>query len=816
MPIQKFKYGQEITSAKLNEIVTFVNNLEGYLNNAQYWTDNIDSKISGFQNQLTSILNQVNDLLKTSDSFDTLLSSYLNLKSLYEALVAENVETLLEQLLSPSNLSVDASGNVILNGIETDIQVASIVGPQGPIGANGLNGTNGLNGNSILTGPSSPLGSLGVNNDLYLNTTTFQILKKESGNWVIKGSLLGPRGFTGSSGISTFIEFRYRTNLSDSPTPQPSASTKFLEFRTYLSSDTNDERQARPWIVLKTRGDNWYPVITEGLNNQILLSWSTEEPSEINPINIRGLQGLQGPTGASGNNFIVKGIVSSDANLPLSGVAGDAYMVGASAPYTVYIWNLNKAGGAGWSSIGTGIVGPTGATGPAGTTGQNGATGQRGSKTFVVADDSSFPTATPWNSTALIIGDIFLSETSGLMKQVNSISPFTLEEVYKLPYENQLVFRPKVTEAVNKGDVLQYAGVDGGVKLAKKAVPSEINTNPEYILGVAKTTVTINSFVETVAFGEITGITGFTAGNILYFNSTSASNGLMTATKPTGDLVAKIVIATYVGGSQNLLQVKVGTAHLYNDLIGIQAALDSKATFNNPTFTGTVSGITKGMVGLGNVDNISDANKPVSTATQTALNLKANLNAPTFTGTVGGITKSMVGLANVDNTTDANKPVSTAQQTALNLKANLNAPTFTGTVGGLKTLLWSGTLTVQDNLEGLTFDEIGNNYAFGNNQRFYVVWSFDNTSVFYESYFTSLTLNSTTPILYLNAFGWDDSTSRMEFKSVRMTLDFNALGAVEGLNFRYPKKWHLDGSLTNSDDIVNSTAYIRAVYRINY
>lgn len=34
--------------------------------------------------------------------------------------------------------------------------------------------------------------------------------------------------------------------------------------------------------------------------------------------------------------------------------------------------------------------------------------------------------------------------------------------------------------------------------------------------------------------------------------------------------------------------------------------------------------LTKADVGLGNVDNTSDANKPVSTATQTALNLKAN------------------------------------------------------------------------------------------------------------------------------------------------------------------------------------------------
>ena len=54
----------------------------------------------------------------------------------------------------------------------------------------------------------------------------------------------------------------------------------------------------------------------------------------------------------------------------------------------------------------------------------------------------------------------------------------------------------------------------------------------------------------------------------------------------------------------------------------------------------------------------------------TAINLKANIESPTFTGTVSGITKAMVGLANVDNTSDLNKPISTATQTALDLKAN--------------------------------------------------------------------------------------------------------------------------------------------------
>jgi hypothetical protein len=48
--------------------------------------------------------------------------------------------------------------------------------------------------------------------------------------------------------------------------------------------------------------------------------------------------------------------------------------------------------------------------------------------------------------------------------------------------------------------------------------------------------------------------------------------------------------------------------------------------------TGAVT-LAKGDVGLGNVDDTSDANKPVSTATQTALVLKAPLTSPALTGT---------------------------------------------------------------------------------------------------------------------------------------------------------------------------------------
>ena len=110
----------------------------------------------------------------------------------------------------------------------------------------------------------------------------------------------------------------------------------------------------------------------------------------------------------------------------------------------------------------------------------------------------------------------------------------------------------------------------------------------------------------------------------------------------------------------------------------VNSGLALKADIASPTFTGSVSGITKSMVGLGSVDNTADADKPVSSAASTAIGLKANSASPTFTGTVSGITKSMVDLGNVDNTADSAKPVSTAGQTALDLKAPLASPALTG------------------------------------------------------------------------------------------------------------------------------------------
>lgn len=85
-----------------------------------------------------------------------------------------------------------------------------------------------------------------------------------------------------------------------------------------------------------------------------------------------------------------------------------------------------------------------------------------------------------------------------------------------------------------------------------------------------------------------------------------------------------------------------GKVRLAGDLAGsadtptVPALADkvpTSRTVNGHALTGDVV-VTKTDVGLGSVDNTSDADKPVSSVVQTALNTKAPSNNPTFTGTV--------------------------------------------------------------------------------------------------------------------------------------------------------------------------------------
>ena len=153
--------------------------------------------------------------------------------------------------------------------------------------------------------------------------------------------------------------------------------------------------------------------------------------------------------------------------------------------------------------------------------------------------------------------------------------------------------------------------------------------------GTSAALLNVNPFplVGEIIFEQDTGL--FKIGDgIRAWNNLPYANPQSTLTVNIGNII----------GLQEALNSKSDVAHTHSisNVIGLQAALDTKAPIASPTFTGTVGGITKGMVGLGNVDNTSDLNKPISTAVQTALAGKA---ASTHTHDASAITTGTLNAA---------------------------------------------------------------------------------------------------------------------------------------------------------------------------
>lgn len=163
-----------------------------------------------------------------------------------------------------------------------------------------------------------------------------------------------------------------------------------------------------------------------------------------------------------------------------------------------------------------------------------------------------------------------------------------------------------------------------------------------------------------------------------------------------------------------------------SDQIDLQTALDAKAAVGEPIAASHASRTdnphttTKSQVGLANVDNTSDAAKPVSSATQTALDLKATqadfAGHAARTDNPHTVTKTQVGLSNVDNTSDATKFTNTAltgtptAPTAVDATSNTQLAT-TAFVHSLITNLINASPSTLDTLKELA-DAIGDDPNF--------------------------------------------------------------------------------------------------------
>lgn len=151
-----------------------------------------------------------------------------------------------------------------------------------------------------------------------------------------------------------------------------------------------------------------------------------------------------------------------------------------------------------------------------------------------------------------------------------------------------------------------------------------IATQPEAEAGVDNTKVMTPLRVAQAIDVQATGVSDGDKGDIVV----SGSGTVFT-------------IDTGAVGTTKIADGAVGTAKIANDNVDNTKLANMAAS----TFKGRVTASTgdpedlsvsqaKTLLGISNVDNTSDANKPISTATQTALDLKANLTGGTFSGDI--------------------------------------------------------------------------------------------------------------------------------------------------------------------------------------
>lgn len=142
----------------------------------------------------------------------------------------------------------------------------------------------------------------------------------------------------------------------------------------------------------------------------------------------------------------------------------------------------------------------------------------------------------------------------------------------------------KATEAISNGQAVMFAGVQGDHILIAKADAATINANPEYLIGIATQDFVNNQFGYVTVFGNVRGLntTGYTLGSVLYYNSESATDGLLTSTMPTAPN-AKIIVSAVVRvhATQGILLVRPHTMPKLKDVQDVYAPSPSS---NNGLF----------------------------------------------------------------------------------------------------------------------------------------------------------------------------------------------------------------------------------------
>lgn len=282
--------------------------------------------------------------------------------------------------------------------------------------------------------------------------------------------------------------------------------------------------------------------------------------------------------------------------------------------------------------------------------GETSSTAYRGDRGKIAYDHSQLLSGNPHNVTKADVGLSNVDNTSDINKPISTAVQTALNSKLNIPSgttaqyldgTGNLQTFPTLTDAgslitevynstgatLTKGTIVRIDGGQGNLPTITKA-QADNDTNSAQTFGIVRNDITNNNNGFVIIAGKLIdyNTNGLGLGTQLYLSGTTA--GTFTTIKPQAPIhLVYVGIVVRDHPTQGVIEVKIQNGYELDEIhdVKITSIQNNQLLFwNNTTNLWENKTISKTDVGLSNVDNTSDLNKPISTATQTALNGKQN------------------------------------------------------------------------------------------------------------------------------------------------------------------------------------------------